>query len=341
MTHLYRMILLAFVGICCVTQAQAQQNGTNSISGDFKQATFEDFARAVEAQTSYHFYFDPTTVDSLSITLQVREQPLPAVLHLIFRDTTFQFAIDARQRVFVTKGQQLSVALPEGFFEPGTIKEKKSQQIASTIFRTEEKSIKKAASELKLYEIGVKKSNPEGKANLAGHLRDAKSGEPIIGASVYIESPLVGTTSDEYGYYSLTLPVGRHELKVKAIGLQNTRRQIMLYSDGKLNIEVAEDVRTLKEVLVEAEKDRNVSGMQMGMERLDIRTIKQVPTAFGETDIMRVVLTLPGVKSVGEGSTGLNVRGGSTTRTSFCSTMPPFITPRTCSAFSRLLTRMC
>ena len=69
---------------------------------------------------------------------------------------------------------------------------------------------------------------------------------------------------------------------------------------------------TLKEVVIEAEKDKNVSGMQMGLEKLDIKTMRQVPTAFGETDILRVVMTLPGVKSVGEGSTGLNVRGGAT-----------------------------
>ena len=65
-------------------------------------------------------------------------------------------------------------------------------------------------------------------------------------------------------------------------------------------------------MVIEAEKDKNVAGMQMGLEKLDIKTMRQVPTAFGETDILRVVLTLPGVKSVGEGSTGLNVRGGAT-----------------------------
>ncbi|WP_242920704.1 TonB-dependent receptor [Pontibacter liquoris] len=312
MTHLYRLFLIFTMVVCFARQAQAQQNTGVLVSGDFKQATLEEFARAVEAQTPYHFYFNPVATDSLSITLQVREQPLPAVLSRIFLNTPFQFAIDVGNRVFITKGQQLSVALPENYFESGAGQEKKQPQATIAYTPSADKSPRKAASELKLYEIGIKKDNPSGSASLAGHLRDTKSGEPIIGASVYIESPLVGTTSDEYGYYSLTLPVGRHELKVKAIGLQNTRRQIMLYSDGKLDIDVAEDVRTLKEVLVEAEKDRNVSGMQMGMERLDIRTIKQVPTAFGETDILRVVLTLPGVKSVGEGSTGLNVRGGST-----------------------------
>lgn len=94
--------------------------------------------------------------------------------------------------------------------------------------------------------------------------------------------------------------------------MRETRRQVMLYSDGKLDIELKERVIALKEVLVKADKDVNVAGTQMGLVKLNIKTLKQVPTAFGETDLLRVVLTLPGVKSVGENSTGLNVRGGST-----------------------------
>jgi hypothetical protein len=86
----------------------------------------------------------------------------------------------------------------------------------------------------------------------------------------------------------------------------------ILYADGKLDIEMEDDVIALKEVVIEAEKDVNVSGMQMGQQRVDIKTIRQVPTALGEADLLRVILTLPGVKSVGESSTGLNVRGGST-----------------------------
>lgn len=162
-----------------------------------------------------------------------------------------------------------------------------------------------------MYEIGSGDAKG-GKATLAGHIRDQKSGEPVIGATLYIESPSIGTSTDQFGYYSLTLPVGRHDIKIRGIGIKNTKRQVVLRADGKLEIEVEEDITPLKEVVIEAEKDKNVSGMQMGLEKLDIKTMRQVPTAFGETDILRVVLTLPGVKSVGEGSTGLNVRGGAT-----------------------------
>src|SRR5690606_11686818 len=89
-----------------------------------------------------------------------------------------------------------------------------------------------------------------------------------------------------------------------------TSRQIVLYSNGRLDISLDEDITPLKEVIVEADGDAHVLGMQMGTEKLDIKTMRQIPLALGETDIMKVVLTLPGVQSVGEGTVGLNVRGG-------------------------------
>jgi hypothetical protein len=86
----------------------------------------------------------------------------------------------------------------------------------------------------------------------------------------------------------------------------------MLYDDGKLNIHLKEQTLALKEVVISAEKAKNVNNAQLGVERLDIKAIKQVPAVFGEADILKAVLTLPGVQSVGEASTGLNVRGGAT-----------------------------
>jgi len=93
--------------------------------------------------------------------------------------------------------------------------------------------------------------------------------------------------------------------------MKDTRRQIVVYGEGKMNIELQGQVITLKNVIVSAQKLNNVRSTQMGVQRLDIKTIKQVPVVFGEADLLRVLLTLPGVKSVGEASTGLNVRGGS------------------------------
>ena len=176
----------------------------------------------------------------------------------------------------------------------------------------EKREKQKKLAESKLYSIGTKTSNLQGNATLAGHIRDAANGEPVIGAALFIEKPLIGVATDQFGYYSITLPKGRHELQIKSIGMKTTQRQIMLYSDGQLEIELDEDVTPLKEVVIQSERDVRVTGLQMGMEKLDIKTMKNMPLALGETDIMKVVLTLPGVQSVGEGTVGLNVRGGAT-----------------------------
>ncbi|WP_205503416.1 TonB-dependent receptor [Rufibacter psychrotolerans] len=317
MPQLYRItILFAFLLLAGLAPARAQTAEAPPLSLTLQNASFQEFVRQVEANSRYRFYYDPAWVDSLQVTLQVAQQPLAPILEQVFAGTTLKFAITPQGFVLITQGKDFMAHLPAGFLrreapaaQPST---PAGRSAASQPYLAGDQDRKKNTSEAKLYVIGVKRENATGNANLAGHLRDAKSGEPIIGASVYIQSPLVATTSDQYGYFSLTLPVGQHELLIRGIGIKNSKRRIALYSDGKLDIEIEEDVRSLKEVLVEAEKDRNVAGMQMGMERLDIRAIKQVPTAFGETDILRVVLTLPGVKSVGEGSTGMNVRGGST-----------------------------
>jgi hypothetical protein len=94
--------------------------------------------------------------------------------------------------------------------------------------------------------------------------------------------------------------------------MKDTRRHIIVYTDGKLDIDMQESIASLKAVIVSAEKRSNTRSLEMGTNRLSIKTIKQVPVVFGEADVMKVILTLPGVTSVGEASNGFNVRGGST-----------------------------
>jgi hypothetical protein len=305
MTHTYRFLLVLLSGMLCLRSYG--QTTEKTVTGNFAHLSFEQFAREVEAQTPVRFYFDPAAVDSLFITLQVQQQPVRVVLQQALQNTALHFAIDDENRVFVT-GTVINATLPGEFYQPratdGAMAASDEAPAASSTGRSRLVS----ASEYKVYSIG--EGGGSGKVTLAGHIRDQKTGEPVIGASIYSESPSIGASTDQFGYYSLTMPAGRYELKIRGVGIKNTKRQVVLRGNGKLEIEVDEDIVTLKEVVIEAEKDKNVAGMQMGLEKLDIKTMRQVPTAFGETDILRVIMTLPGVKTVGEGSTGLNVRGG-------------------------------
>ena len=310
MTKFYRTLSLLCCFVGSLTAGFGQQAAEKTIRGPFTNLSFEQFVREVETQTDYRFFYNLRDVDSIRVNYEKSGQKLPAVLQEVLQGMSLYYAIDAKRQVFITPERAIRTELPIGFFDRGN---STSEGDTNVVDYLAEKEKRRITLETRLFNIG-RATNPvrPGNANLAGHIRNAASGEPVIGVAVYIDKPRIGVVTDQFGYYSITLPRGRHELRVRSIGMKDTKRQIMLYSDGKLEIEMEDDVIALKEVVIEAEKDVNVSGLQMGLERLDIRTLRQVPTAFGEADLLKVVLTLPGVKSVGESSVGLNVRGGST-----------------------------
>ena len=103
--------------------------------------------------------------------------------------------------------------------------------------------------------IGIRTNNiKSGKSTIAVYVKDMRSGEPLAGAAVYVESARIGVVTDQFGYFSLTLPRGRHTIKISSVGMKDTKRQVMVYSDGKLNIEMQDYVQSLKAVIVGAEQ---------------------------------------------------------------------------------------
>lgn len=282
------------------------------ITASYDSARFDDVVRDVEGQTLYRFYYDNRATDSLRISQRFQNASLNGVLTQIFSGTSLYFAINDQNKVFITEGREIMTALPDGFFSQNTNDAPRTAITSFDYSDYEKLERQKKLVESRLYSIGTKSTNLTGNGTVAGTVRDAANGEPVIGASVFVEKPLIGAITDQFGFYSLTLPKGRHALNIKSMGMKSTTRQIMVYGDGKLPIELDQDVIPLKEVIIESEKDVRVTGLQMGMEKLDIRTMKNMPLALGETDIMKIVLTLPGVQTVGEGTVGLNIRGGAT-----------------------------
>jgi hypothetical protein len=284
------------------------------ISCDYTSAKFEEFVQGIEATTDFHFYYNPVDLDSLSVTVKAKDITITDLLKQVFQNTPYYFAIDPSDHIYITKHVIIQSELPADFFNKQKIRtdstnDKEEQLVNEPLSREKVKT----SVENKLFEIGTKTNNIlKGKAILTGYVRDSKNGEHITGASIYVDSLSIGVATDQFGYYSLTLPRGRHELQIYSSGMKKTRRQIILYSDGKLNIDLEDYIPSLKEVIVTAERVSNTRGLQMGTDKLTVKTIKQVPVVFGEADVLRVVLTLPGVTSVGEGSAGFNVRGGST-----------------------------
>ncbi|HVW12977.1 MAG TPA: TonB-dependent receptor [Mucilaginibacter sp.] len=308
-----KIYLLSLCFVAIFKMVSGQDAGKKLISVDFNQAKIESFVSDLESKTGFHFYYSPAQFDSLKVTLHASNKTLEQVLDMAFSKTDYHYTIKD-QLIFLTKGRRLYTDLAVGFFNaPAVTNEGEKQPTAAVDYTDEtEKKVAEATTENKIYEIGIRTNNiKSGTATLAGYVRNIKTGEAIIGASVFDPDSKVGLATDQFGYYSLTLARGRHTLLIRGLGMKDTRRKIILYSDGKLNIEMQEQVTSLKEVQISAEKVANVRSVEMGVNKLDIKSIKQIPTAFGEADVLKVVLTLPGVQTVGEATTGFNVRGGS------------------------------
>lgn len=300
--------LLAVLFSFSLLVIRAQDTARFSI--DLSNAPFTDLVKLVETSSGFHFYFDTAETDSLSITVHVNRAALPKLLDQALQQTLFHYAIDGN-RVFITKKFTISTALPVNFFNPlkvAALAEKNEPTVMGPV-----KDKLKVAAENKLFEIGSKAGRDnKTSATLAGYVKDSKTGESIIGASVYLDSPSIGVNTDQFGYYSLTLSRGRHTLSISSVGMKDARRQVVVYSDGRLDIELQEYISSLKTVIVSAERRSNTRSLQMGVSKLNVKLIKQVPVVFGEADILKVVLALPGVTSTGEASNGFNVRGGAT-----------------------------
>ena len=147
---------------------------------------------------------------------------------------------------------------------------------------------------------------------ISGIVTDARNGETLFGASVYLKTTSIGVLTNEYGFYSISAPKGTYTLVISYLGYDTVINDIELKRDQKLDFELIENSTQLKEVLITSSESEEVSikKPQMSVLKLNTTTIKQVPVVLGEVDILKTILMLPGVTNNGEGSSGFNVRGG-------------------------------
>jgi len=149
------------------------------------------------------------------------------------------------------------------------------------------------------------------KRTISGTIKSASTGEILIAATIRVVGSKYATSSNEYGFYSLTLPQGNYNITVSAVGAKNYQAPIDLSKNLSLNIALEDDMNELETVTITTNSaKRDIDNPQMGMERLSISETKNVPVLLGERDVIKTLQLLPGVKTSGEGSGGFFVRGG-------------------------------
>jgi CarboxypepD_reg-like domain/TonB-dependent Receptor Plug Domain len=162
-----------------------------------------------------------------------------------------------------------------------------------------------------LLTIVLSPTSAQTRYTVSGTIRDRKSGEPMIRATVTAEGTGIGVTSNQYGFYSITLAQGTYILSFSTVGMKIRTDTVNLNRNIPLDIILSDDTAGLAAVVVSASSgDHKLQGTQMGVDRLSMKTIHEVPVFLGETDVLKTIELLPGVASAGEGSTGFYVRGG-------------------------------
>ena len=301
-----RTLLLGLTLISLGASAPLSGQETNRIDARLQDRPVIELVRLIEQQTPFRVLGDAGLMDSVRVSVDVQGMEAESLLR-----TALQAAHIAVSRyandLILTAGEGLSTELSEGFFLP--------QQTAIPTDSLSYLALRgnvRASSENKVYTVGNAGQSADEWVTIEGTVSHFKTGEPLRGVSLQSADGTAATVSDASGHYVLRLPAGRHDLQIRSVGLKETKRQVMLYASGQFDIELEEEVYALEEVSVSANRMANVRSTTIGVNRLQVKEIKNIPTAFGEVDILKVVMALPGVKAVGEVSSGFNVRGGAT-----------------------------
>ena len=298
--HILGLLLL----LACSTFTSAQT--TEPVFGVYK-VEIDELIRFIRTEVSPDVYIARDTSDHRNYTIRV---PREAFLQQAFAQLRENgYTVTERDgKYFVVRGVDFATRLPAGYFDP---RQAAPVDTAFQKYLADQTTV--MTFQNKTYEIGdpdgVRKS---GRSTVRGYVRDVASGEPLAGISVYLQDGRTFTQTDAFGFYKISVPGGSNKLGFSGFSYEDMLLDLMVYDDGALDVVMKEKVYTLKGAVVTSESMSQHRTPQMGIERVRINLIKNVPVAFGETDALKVVMTLPGVKSVGEASSGFNVRGGAT-----------------------------
>lgn len=290
--NLYRIsVLLLFIGFSTVAFTQSWTN--RKISATFSNQTFPQILQQLEQDYTLRFYYPPAALPEGTFSFSFQETPLLDVLNRLTANTSLGFVIYRDYAIILARQEVLGQEYSSNFYQ------------ALEDSRTEDETEQE-------YVIGsVQNINPNGFAKLSGTVLTAETQEPIIGATIFFPELDKGSSTDVSGDFEIELPTGKHAIEIQFIGYEGIASTISIYSDGALEFLLHNRAIDLQTVTVKADApDVNVESVQIGVSKLDMQTIKKLPSFLGEVDVVKSLLLQPGISTIGEGASGFNVRGG-------------------------------
>ena len=282
-----------------------------NLSLQLENILFTDLVDTLERAVPARFYYSDKWVDSLVITLNVSDMPFSAAVERALSGSGLSFFITEDDRVILSRGYSVRTGFGKEYLDY-LRRNIRSQDSLPRQLLSPEGPDSETDDESKIFRIGRQSESAGGRtAVLSGTITGRHDGEAVTGAIVYVGKLRAGAMTNNAGYYSINLPRGQYQVEYRMMGMKTTRRNVVIYSDGILDVEMDDDENLMEAVIVTGIRD-NIKDVRTGTELISVKMLKQIPMGLGEADIIKSTLLLPGVQTAGEASAGFNVRGGST-----------------------------
>lgn len=270
-------------------------------TGSVRNMAFAEFSDTIEARTGTKIFFRTEWTVDIRVTGSWENATPLSIITMIVGPRGLYSLYDGTGNIIITKGFAV-----RNSFEPVS-------RIGDLLSMTD--TVTTVAGNILESEI-ITFGNPadrnlEGRVLLSGFITNNATGEPVAGASIQIRELGAGVVTNQDGYYLLAIPRGSYKVEYRSLGSVDTYRNVNLYAGGKLSVAMDERVIAIRDAVVTASRRDKMDRLESGMARMNIMTIRLSPSSLGEADLIKSMLLLPGVQTVGEGSAGFNVRGGS------------------------------
>ena len=304
---LMKKIILTVILIVSLTNSYGQDS---YVTLKFDRIMFTELVDTLESLFRVRIYYPDKWVENMSFTVNAQNIPFNEFIDSTLTRLGLSFFITNDNRIILSKGSTVKTNFVEEYKE--FLKRNYIVKDTSEYFHSPANVESVASDEYRIFKIGRQSVGSRGStAILTGTVINNSDGKPVSGAIVYVGKLRAGTMTNNAGFYSITLPKGQYQVEYRMIGMKTTRRNVIIYSDGVLDVGMSYDQYMMGEVIITGNRE-NFKEVRSGIEHIDTKMLRQIPMGLGEVDIIKSTQLLPGIQTTGEASEGFNVRGGST-----------------------------
>jgi len=281
----------------------------------YQDASFSFFCADIKKQTGIDVYYNNADISHIKVSLNRDSISVREAMNLVLAGSGL-VASEWNGSLVVLKGEPLPSSLPD-FKIPVTGDNAEVTQQAMT--ESEERYLKgRKAREAEVIRIGRNTfGNMAAKVKILGKITEQETGEPVIGAAMLVDELSTGALTDVNGFLTMAIKPGTYTVRFEYLGYEKKVCVLEVYSSGEFSVEMKKTIIPINEVVIIGDKKTSVVSKDPGLENISTKTVREIPTMLGERDILKVSEMMPGIVSVGEGSAGLNVRGGGSDQNAF------------------------